>query len=90
MPVAVHITPSKMSRGDYERVIGELERSGAGSPEGRVFHAGYGDDEVHMFEVWETREQFDDHRDRLFACLQASGVDAGSVQVHEMHSSLPD
>jgi quinol monooxygenase YgiN len=87
MPVAVHITPKKLSRDDYEKLIGELEASGAGEPEGRQFHAAYGDDEVSMFEVWESREHFEDHRDKLMAVLQGAGVDAGSVQVHDLHST---
>jgi hypothetical protein len=65
MPVAVHITPHNMSREDYDRVIAELDASGAGEPEGRLFHAAYGDDEVHMFEVWDSPENFDAHRSAL-------------------------
>jgi quinol monooxygenase YgiN len=90
MPVAVHITPRNMSKQDYERVIGELYASGGGEPEGRLYHAAYGDDEVHMFEVWESPEQFEAHSDRLFAVIQGAGVDAGTVQVHPLHHPNPD
>ena len=90
MPVAVHITSHHMSREDYERVIALLEASGAGEPEGRLFHAAYGEDEVHMFEVWESAEQFDAHSDRFFEVILAAGVDAGSVNVHPLHSPRPD
>jgi hypothetical protein len=86
MPVAIRITPRQMSRDDYERVIKDLEDSGCGEPDGRTFHAAYGEDQVHMFEVWETEEQFDSHRDRLFATLQGAGVDAGTVEIHPLHS----
>jgi hypothetical protein len=44
-----------MSRKDYDRLIGELEATGVGEPEGRAFHAANGEDEVHMSEVWDTR-----------------------------------
>ena len=87
MPVAVHIRPRQMSRDDYDHVIAELETSGHGSPEGRIFHAGYGDDQVQMFEVWESEDQFDAHRDELFSVIQGAGVDAGTVEVHELHST---
>jgi hypothetical protein len=86
MAVAVRISPNHMSKDDYERVIHDLESSGAGAPDGRSFHAAYGDDEVHMFEVWDSEEQFDAHRERLFATLQGAGVDAGTVDVHPLHS----
>jgi quinol monooxygenase YgiN len=90
MPVAVRITPDHMSREEYERVIVQLQESGADGPEGRLFHAAYGDDEVHMFEVWESPEHFAPHRDRLFEALQGVGVGAGNVEVDELHSARPD
>jgi quinol monooxygenase YgiN len=79
-----------MSRAEYDRVINDLEEAGCGEPEGRTFHAAYGDDRVQMFEVWHSREQFENHQERLFATLQAAGVDCGIVEVHSMHSDLPD
>jgi quinol monooxygenase YgiN len=85
VPVAVHISPRHMSKQDYERVISDLEAAGV-KPGGRLYHAAYGDDEVEMFEVWETREQFEDHREALFARLQGSGVDGGIVQMHTLHA----
>lgn len=88
MPVAVHISPNNMSREDYEKVIGELEKSGV--HEGRLYHAAYGEDEVQMFEVWRSEEEFDAHRDQLFSVLQGAGVDAGTVEVHPLHSDHQD
>ena len=32
-----------------------------------------------MFEVWDSPEHFDAHREQLFATLQAAGLDAGIV-----------
>jgi hypothetical protein len=43
-----------------------------------------------MFEVWDSPEQFDAHRERLFATLQGVGVGAGTVEVHPLHSGHPD
>jgi hypothetical protein len=79
-----------MSKADYERVIKDLEDSNAGEPEGRTFHAAYGGDNVCMFEVWDSPEQFEAHRGRLMATLQGAGLDAGSVDVHPLHSGHPD
>jgi hypothetical protein len=90
MPVAVHIVPGRMSKEDYDRMVAELEASGAGEPDGRLSHAAYGDDEVHMFEVWESPEHFDAYREPLIAALQSVGLDAGSVEVHALHSPRPD
>ena len=90
MPVAIHITPSHMSREDYERCIGELEARDAHEPDGRLFHAAYGEDHVHMFELWQSREDFEAHRDRMFEALQCAGVDGGIVEMHPVHSDHPD
>jgi quinol monooxygenase YgiN len=88
--VAVHICPTKMSRDEYERVIKDLEDSGVGEPEGRSFHAAYGDDRVCMFEVWDSPEQFDAHKNQLFETLQGAGLDAGTVEIHPLHTRHPD
>ena len=90
MAVAVHICPDQMTRAEYHRVIKDLEDSGVGEPEGRTFHAAYGGNEVCMFEVWDSAEHFEAHRDRLLATLHGVGVGAGTVQIHPLHSGHPD
>jgi hypothetical protein len=87
MPIAVRITPTKMTRDDYERIMKQLEESGCGEPEGRVFHASYGDDEVHMFDVWDSHESFQPYHDDLMGLLQGAGIDAGTVEVKPLHNS---
>jgi quinol monooxygenase YgiN len=89
MPVAVRITPQRMSKQDYERLISELEASGVREPDGRRFHAAYGDDEVQMFEVWESPEQFEAYREKLFAALQAVTLGPAVVAVDELRSRWP-
>jgi quinol monooxygenase YgiN len=90
MPVAVRISPHHMSKEDYERLIAELEASGVREPEGRRFHAAYGDDELSMFEVWESPEQFDAHRDKLLGILEAVTHGPVLVEIEELQSHRPD
>ena len=90
MPVAVHICPDHMSRDDYKRAIEDLEKAGIHEPEGRLYHAAYGGDQVQMFEVWRSQEDFDAHSDKLFATLQGAGVNVDRVDVHPLHSDHPD
>jgi quinol monooxygenase YgiN len=91
MPVAVHISPKRMSKDDYQRVLGDLTASGA-EPDGRLYHAAYGDDEVEIFEVWQSQEHFEAHRDEMFSLLQGAGVDAGvgRIRIEQLHSEHPD
>lgn len=88
MPIAVRITPTQMTRADYEKIMGELEASGAGAPDGRVFHASYGEDEVHMFEMWESHESFQPYHDNLMNLLQGAGIDGGIVQIEPVHNTI--
>jgi len=88
VPVAVRISPKQMSREDYDRMIHELEASGLSEPEGRLYHAAYGEDQVEMFEVWRSQEEFEAHRDRTFAVLQ--GTDVSTFDVRPLHSEHPD
>ena len=91
MPVAIHICPDHMSRDDYKRAIEDLEKAGLHEPEGRLSHAAYGeDDDVKMFEVWRSQDDFDAQSDKLFATLEGAGVNVDHVDVHPVHSDHPD
>jgi quinol monooxygenase YgiN len=90
VPVAVQISPKHMSKEDYERLIAQLKAWGADQPAGRLFDAAYGDDEVRLFELWESAEHFNAHRDDLFAALESVGLESGSVELHALHSPRPD
>ncbi len=90
MPCAVRICPDHMTKADYEQVVGELEKAHGGEPDGRLYHAAYGADEVHMFEIWESPEHFEDSRITLLAVLQGVGVGSADVQIHPLHSEHPD
>ena len=80
-----------MSKDEYKQVIEDLEKQGLREPEGRLSHAAYGDDDdVKMFEVWRSQEEFDAHSDKLFATLQGAGVDVDHIDVHRVHSDHPD
>jgi quinol monooxygenase YgiN len=90
MSVAVHICPDHMTRADYENLTAELKASGVHEPAGRLSHIAYGEDEVQMFETWESADQFEAHRDDLMASLQSVGLDSADVQVQTVHSPRPD
>jgi len=79
-----------MSKADYERLIAELKASGVHEPEGRLFHAGYGNEDLEMFELWESEGHFDTHREHLFAALESVGLACGSVEICALHSPRPD
>jgi hypothetical protein len=77
-----------MSKDDYDEVMRELEARGVGEPDGRLSHASYGDDEVHMFETWESRDHFEPYRNHLMDVLDGAGIDAGSVEVSQLQGRV--
>jgi len=79
MPIAVHISPKQCTREDYERIMHELQQDGHGSPEGRLSHTSFGDDQVEMVETWESHDHFEPYHDRMVTAIQAAGCDAGLV-----------
>jgi hypothetical protein len=76
-----------MTKEDYERAIAELRGS---EPEGRRFHAAYGDDELQIFEVWDSPEQFHEYKDKLFTHLEGVGLGGGNCEIHPLRSGTPD
>ena len=87
MAVAVHISPNQMTKEDYERVIAEL---GGSNPEGRRFHAAYGHDELQIFDVSDSPEQFHGYKDTLFRRLQDVGCGGSNVEMHPLRPGAPD
>ena len=78
-----------MSKEDYEREIAALEAAGLSEPKGRLYHAAYGDDEIRTFEVWESKEEYEAHREHRFTSIEGAAL-GGVVEVGELHSARPD
>jgi hypothetical protein len=85
--VAVHITAQNMTKEDYERVRKELHAPDGGHPQGRLYHAAYGADELQMFEVWDSRERADAHYRELSGTALGGPI---SVRVEPLYSTRPD
>ena len=91
VPIAVRICPTKMSREDYTKVMADPRADAAARPRAACSTPGYGEDEVHMFDVWDSRESFEPYHQDLVGHLQAAGLDGGMVvHVEPVHSPHPD
>ena len=88
MAYAIQFTP-KMNTQQYDEVIKRLGEAGAGAPAGRTYHACYGaGDRLRVFDVWESRETFEQFGQTLLPILQAVGVDPGVPEVVEIHNVI--
>ena len=78
-----------MSAEKYDEVIRRLEEAGAGSPAGRSYHCSFQVGEgLHVFDVWESEEQFNEFGKTLMPILQELGVDPGQPDVAPVHNVI--
>jgi len=86
MAYAIQFTP-KMTAEQYDECMKRLNAAGAGAPAGRLYHACYGSgDRLRVFDVWESKESFDNFGPTLMPILQEIGIDAGVPEIVEVRN----
>jgi hypothetical protein len=89
MALGYYFHPESMSVGQYDRVISALDEAGAGSPPGRAYHFSFQVGEgLHVFDVWESEEQFNAFGATLMPILQGEGIDVGMPDVSPIHNVI--
>jgi hypothetical protein len=89
MAIAVTFTPIAMSYDQYDQCINRLEKAGAGSPPGRLYHACYGsNNQLRVLDVWDSQESFAQFGQTLMPILQELGIDAGQPEIGEVHNLI--
>jgi hypothetical protein len=79
-------TPEK-----YDEAIKQLDAAGAGSPKGRSSHfALESDGAIHVFDVWESQEDFDAFGKTLVPILTELGVALKAPMVANVYNSMAD
>lgn len=86
MTVAVLSAPASMTAAQYDRVVAQLEASGAADPPGRRFHACFGaDDHLMMFDVWDSVEQSQDFGLTLMPILANEHIELAPAEPLAIH-----
>jgi hypothetical protein len=86
MAVAFLSTPVSMTAEQYDRVIRQLEGSGAGAPSGRRFHACVGQgDHLMVFDVWDSVEEFQAFGVTLIPILAEEQIEMAPGEPLEIH-----
>jgi hypothetical protein len=89
MPYVFAFSPDSMTSQKYDEIIQRLAAAGAGSPQGRIYHACYGPAEsLRVFDVWDSPESFEQFGQTLRPILQEIGVDAGVPEVTPVHNVI--
>lgn len=86
MAIAVKFESEPTAREKYDAVRNRLEQAGDWPAPGLVFHAAYGGSDVEaVFEVWESREAWEQFGEKLMPLLDEVGIDAGQPDVRDVY-----
>jgi quinol monooxygenase YgiN len=89
MAIGYYFTPKNMPADRYDETMQKLEQAGAAAPDGRLFHVVFKDNrsgDLHVFDVWESEEKFDEFGQTLMPVLGELGIDAGEPEKVEVHN----
>ena len=85
--IGIYFAPTAMTPEKYDEVMRKLEATGQGAPKGRTYHAAFFEaDGLHVFDVWDSQEDFDAFGAVLMPILTEGGIDPGQPQVAQVHN----
>jgi hypothetical protein len=89
MAYVVRFAPTAMSEAQYDECIQRLEAAGAGAPAGRDYHVCFkADGKLHVSDIWNSMEEFEQFGQTLMPILRDLGIDAGQPVFLEVHNSI--
>jgi hypothetical protein len=89
MPLGLYFGNAKFTPAQYDSATKELEKAGAGFGKvpGRIFHCAMEvNGAIHVFDVWESMEQFHKFGETLLPIMQKVGADPGQPQVSQVRN----
>jgi steroid delta-isomerase-like uncharacterized protein len=89
MALGFYFQPSSFSPEVYDETIKKLEAAGAGSPPGRLYHAALeSDGEIQVFDVWDSKESFEEFGTTLLPIMHEGGADPGEPMVYPVRNII--
>jgi hypothetical protein len=89
MALGFYFAPQSFTEEQYDEVVRRLDAAGAGSPPGRSYHCAFsGGRGLHVFDVWDSRESFEEFGETLLPIMAELGADPGEPQVAEIHNII--
>lgn len=89
MALGFYFQPTGFSTAVYDETVSQLEQAGAGVGQvpGRTFHCAMEvDGQVHVFDVWESMEQFEKFGETLLPIMSKLGANPGEPMVMTVHN----
>ena len=89
MAIGLYFRPTGFTRAIYDEAVKELDKAGAGFGKvpGRTFHCAMEvDGMISVFDVWESKEQFQKFGETLVPIMKKLGADPGQPQIMTVHT----
>jgi hypothetical protein len=89
MAFGLYVQPTGFSIAEYDEANRQLEQAGAGFGQvpGRTFHCAMEvDGQVSVFDVWESKEQFEKFGETLIPIMSKLGADPGEPMIMTVHN----
>ena len=90
MAFGLYFQPQGFTTAIYDATLKELDAAGAGFGKvpGRTFHCAMeADGTIHVFDVWESMEQFEKFGETLMPIMTKLGVDPGTPMIMKVHNT---
>jgi len=85
--ITVHFSPSGMDKSKYDEVMRRLEKAGAGSPTGRLYHCCYeSGGSLKVVDVYDSPQSFEQFGKTLVPILKSLDIDVGQPVVSPTHN----
>jgi hypothetical protein len=89
MAIGFYFTNGGFTPEKYDETIKQLAAAGAGAPEGRSFHAALEvNGEVHVFDIWESHDTFQEFGHTLVPILEGLDVKVNEPMVAQVHNVI--
>jgi len=88
MALGLYFRSPGFTRALYDQAVKELDKAGAGfgNVPGRTFHCALElDGMISVFDIWESKEQFEKFGETLVPIMNRLGVDPGQPQIMTVH-----
>jgi hypothetical protein len=89
MALGIYFAHQGFTAEKYGSAIKQLEAAGAGAPKGRTLHVALqSGDDINVFDLWESQEEFEAFGATLIPILTELGVELGEPMVAQVHNVI--
>lgn len=90
MSIVVRFKPTNLTTELYDESVRRLKEAGVSAPEGREVHVFFGSEgNLHVSEIWDSREQLQAFGERLMPILADIGIEfSGEPEIYEVQNLI--